>query len=400
LSKATSAPAKDSLAGKLLDAIRTVLPDPGRTYALHEPEFAGREKEYLNRCVESTMVSSVGPHVEKFERALADYTRAKHAVAVVNGTAALHISLKLAGVRPGEEVLAPALTFAATANAVSYCGAIPHFVDSEEATLGVDAGKLADHLRSTTEQIAGQCVNRTTGRIIRSLLPVHTFGHPVNLEGMLKIAHDFHLVLVEDAAESMGSFFQGHHTGTFGLCGILSFNGNKILTTGGGGAILTHQDELARKARHLTTTAKIPHPWEYRHDEIGFNYRMPNLNAALGCAQLERLETLLEQKRRLTVLYRQALAGAGDLRLMEEPGGCRSNYWLQTLLLAPERNSQLVEILQRLHEEKILARPAWHPLHHAPQFIGCPRMNLDTAESLARRIINLPSSPSLAELPR
>jgi aminotransferase in exopolysaccharide biosynthesis len=400
LSKTTQAPAKDFLVEKILGAVRAVLPDPRRTYALHEPEFSGKEKEFLHRCVETTMVSSVGPHVERFERALEQYTRAKHAVAVVNGTAALHIALKLAGVRPGEEVLVPTLTFAATANAVSYCGAIPHFVDSEAATMGVDAGKLADHLRATTEQIAGQCVNRTTGRIIRSLLPVHTFGHPVNLEGMLKIAHDFHLALVEDAAESMGSLYQGHHTGTFGLCGTLSFNGNKILTTGGGGAILTHQDELARKARHLTTTAKIPHPWEYRHDEIGYNYRMPNLNAALGCAQLERIENLLEKKRKLTTLYLQALAGIEDLRLMEEPGGCRSNYWLQTLLLAPERNSQLVEILQRLHKEKILARPAWNPLHHAPPFLECPRMNLDMAESLARRIINLPSSPSLAELPR
>lgn len=397
LSKTTSAPIKNSLPGKLLEAIRSVLPDAGRTYALHEPEFSGKEKEFLHRCVETTMVSSVGPHVERLERALEQYTRAKHAVAVANGTAALHIALKLAGVQPGDEVLVPTLTFAATANAVAYCGAVPHFVDSEESTLGVDAGRLMEHLQAQTENRNGRCINRKTQKVIRALLPVHTFGHPVNLDGMLKIAHDFNLVLVEDAAESLGSLYQGHHTGTFGLLGTLSFNGNKIITTGGGGAILTHQDELARKARHLTTTAKIPHPWEYRHDEIGYNYRMPNLNAALGCAQLEKIESFLERKRKLTGRYREALAGMDEVRLVEEPGGSRSNYWLQTLILAPAEEGCLPEILKQLHSAGILARPAWTPLHQSRPFASCPRMELAVAESLSRRILNLPSSPGLAE---
>jgi aminotransferase in exopolysaccharide biosynthesis len=396
LSKTTQAPAKNFLAEKILAAVRAVLPDPRRTYALHEPEFSGKEKEFLNRCVETTMVSSVGPHVERFARALEQYTGAKHAVAVVNGTAAIHIALKLAGVQPGDEVLVPSLTFAATANAVAYCGAVPHFVDSEETTLGVDAGRLMEHLQAHTENRNGRCIHRKTQKVIRALLPVHTFGHPVNLDGMLKIAHDFNLVLVEDAAESLGSLYQGHHTGTFGLLGTLSFNGNKIVTTGGGGAILTHQDELARKARHLTTTAKIPHPWEYRHDEIGYNYRMPNLNAALGCAQVEKIESFLERKRKLFLLYREALADLEDVRLLEEPGGCRSNYWLQTVLLPSAQEEVLSGVLQTLRGAGILARPAWNPLHFSPQFAACPRMDLQVAESLARRILNLPSSPGLA----
>ena len=257
------------LADKVIKAIQSVV---GLSpVALHEPIFNGNEWLYVKDCLDTNFVSSVGKYVDRFERVLEEYTGAKHVVAVVNGTAALHIALILAGVKSGDEVLAPALTFVATANAISYCGASPHFVESNERTLGVDAEKLREYLTNHTEQHASQCVNKVTGRVIRAVVPMHTFGHPVDLEAMLAIACDFNIALVEDAAESLGSYYYGKHTGTFGLLGTLSFNGNKIVTTGGGGAILTDNTALARRAKHITTTAKMPHIWEYRHDEIGFN---------------------------------------------------------------------------------------------------------------------------------
>ena len=283
---------------QVISALRAVIGQ--KCAVLHEPNFSGNEWLYLKECLDSTFVSSVGKFVDRFEVDLAAFTGAKHAVAVVNGTAALHIALKLVGVNTGDEVLIPALTFVATANAVTYCGATPHFVDSEEKTLGVDAVKLRDYLEHHTEQRAGQCINSTTGKVIRALVPMHTFGHPVDLDRVMAVAHDFNLALVEDAAESLGSYYHGRHTGTFGLMGTLSFNGNKTITTGGGGAILTDDAELARHAKHLTTTAKLPHAWEYRHDEIGYNYRMPNINAALGCAQLEQLPAILEYIKELS----------------------------------------------------------------------------------------------------
>ena len=258
-----------SLSDQVIAAIQTIIgTEPA---VLHQPSFKGNEWLYLKECLDSTFVSSVGKFVDRFEADLATFTGSKYAVAVVNGTAALHIALKLAGVNVGDEVLIPALTFVATANAVTYCGATPHFIDCEERTLGIDVTKLRNYLQNHTEQRAGQCVNRATGRIIQAIVPMHTFGHPSDLDGLLAVAYDFNLALVEDAAESLGSYYHGQHTGTFGLMGTLSFNGNKTITTGGGGAILTNNPELARHAKHLTTTAKQPHAWEYRHDEIGYN---------------------------------------------------------------------------------------------------------------------------------
>jgi perosamine synthetase len=301
---------------------------------LHQPSFNGNEWHYLKECLDSTFVSSVGKFVDHFEQGLAEFTGAKHAVAVVNGTAALHIALKLAGVISGDEVLIPSLTFVATPNAVSYCNATPHFVDCEERTLGIDAGKLRDYLTNHTDQRGGQCINRATGRVIQALVPMHTFGHPVDLEALMAVARDFNLALVEDASESLGSAYLGQHTGTFGLLGTLSFNRNKTITTGGGGAILTNDTMLARHVKNLITTAKLSHAWEYRHDEIAYNYRLPNLNAALGCAQLEQLPTML-------------------------------------------------------------SRPAWILMHEIDQFKKCPRMDLSMAQSLSQRLINIPSSSSL-----
>jgi aminotransferase in exopolysaccharide biosynthesis len=321
---------KTQLTDQVLAAIRRVVGFDA--VVLHEPNFNGNEWLYLKECLDSTFVSSVGKFVDRFETDLCNYTGAKHVVAVVNGTAALHIALKLAGVRGGDEVLVPALTFVATANAIAYCDALPHFVDSEIKTLGIDAVKLRNYLLENTEQCSGQCVNRVTGRVIRAIVPMHTFGHPVDLSGLLAIARDFNIALVEDAAESLGSHYCGQHTGTFGLLGTLSFNGNKTITTGGGGAILTNNAELARHAKHLTTTAKLPHLWEFKHDEIGYNYRLPNLNAALGCAQLEQLPAKLTAKRILFERYQASFSEVVGVKLMNEPAQCQSNYWLQTLL--------------------------------------------------------------------
>lgn len=364
--------------------------------ALHEPSFSGNEWIYLKECLDSTFVSSVGKFVDRFEYQLTEYTGAKHAVAVVNGTAALHIALKLAGVKTGDEVLIPALTFIATANAVTYCNALPHFVDSQVATLGVDPIKLRDYLLSHTRQSSNQCINIATGRIIRALVPMHTFGHPVDIDGLLGVAHDFNIALVEDAAESLGSFYHGQHTGTFGLMGTLSFNGNKTITTGGGGAILTNNAELARHAKHLTTTAKLPHAWEFCHDEIGYNYRLPNLNAALGCAQLEQLSEKLSDKKRLFDHYKIFFEQVKGLRLMSEPVKCQSNYWLQTLLLDIGNEDERNPILQATNYAGFMTRPAWRTMDELTPFKDCPQMDLAVAKSLVRRIINIPSSSHLA----
>jgi len=363
--------------------------------ALHEPQFEGNERSYLRECIDSTFVSSVGKFVDRFEADLATFTGARHAVAVANGTAALHVAFRLAGVVGGDEVLIPALTFVATANAVTYAGATPHFIDSDERTLGACPVALREYLDSVAEVHSGQCVNRKTGRVIRVLAPMHTFGHPVDIEGMLSIAHDFRLALVEDAAESLGSTVGARHTGTFGLMGTSSFNGNKTITTGGGGAIFTNDETLGKRAKHLTTTAKLPHRWEYTHDEVGYNYRMPNLNAALGCAQLERLPQMLAAKRRLYERYAEAFADVPGTRIVAEPTGCRSNYWLQTLVLDPAVEHERDAVLAATNDAGYMTRPAWTLMHRLIPYAGCPAMNLSVAESLGRRIINIPSSSFL-----
>lgn len=385
--------AQTSLVGEIVHAISSVTGD--RTVALHEPIFAGNEWSYLKECLDTTFVSSVGKFVDRFEVDLAAFTGARYAIAVVNGTAALHTALLLAGVGPGDEVLVPALTFVATAAAVTYCGATPHFVESEERTLGVDPAALTAYLRTISELRDGVCVNRNTGRPIRALVPMHTFGHPVDINALLSICLEFNLALVEDAAESLGSYYHGRHTGTFGLMGTLSFNGNKTITTGGGGAILTNDANIAQRAKHMTTTAKVPHRWEFVHDSIGYNYRMPNINAALGCAQLEQLPSFLESKRRLYERYAAAFAGMRSCRLFGEPEGCKSNYWLQTLILDESAAVQREDILSATNDAGLMTRPPWRLMPTMAPYETCPRMELDVAESLQRRLINLPSSASL-----
>ena len=379
-----------TLSREILTAIQNAI---GKQSAvLHEPRFSGNESKYIQECIDSTYVSSVGKFVDRFEEELSDYTGAKHVVAVVNGTAALHVSLMITGVEPGDEVLVPALSFVATANAVRYCGAEPHFVDCDERTLGMDPEALRTYLKAISEQLSGICVNRNTGCSIRAMVPVHIFGHPCDLDGLLAVAREFNLVLIEDAAESLGSTYQGQHTGTFGLIGTLSFNGNKTITTGGGGAILLDDPNLAKRAKHLSTTAKLPHRWEYLHDEVGYNYRMPNLNAALGCAQLEQLPEFLESKRRLFGRYQKAFHSIPQIRLFSEPEGSHSNYWLQTLLLEESVVDQREEILESTNSVGLMIRPVWKLLHKLAPYSYSPSSSLPVAESLEQRVINLPSS--------
>ena len=380
----------------VIAALRTALSRKHGDIAIHEPWFIGNEWGYVRDCLDTGWVSSSGKYVDRFEADLVAYTGAKHAVAVVNGTAALHICLKLAGVQPGDEVVIPALTFIATANAVSYCGATPHFADSANATLGLDPDKLSDYLGDIAEVRGDTCINRKTGATIRAVVPMHTFGHPVEIERLLEVAARFRLEVVEDAAESLGSFYKDRHTGTFGMVSALSFNGNKVVTTGGGGAMLTNDDTLARHAKHLSTTARLPHKWSFIHDEVGYNYRLPNINAALGCAQLEQLPGFVRRKRELAAAYRNALAGVSGLSFFTEPACARSNYWLNALVLDQASAGYRDGLLDAFNAQGIMARPVWTLMHRLPMYQSCPRMPLGTAEDLERRLINIPSSPFLA----
>lgn len=363
---------------------------------LHEPTFIGNEQKYVSDCIKTGWVSSVGKYVDKFERLLAEFTGVKRAVVVVNGTAALHIALKIVGVQPNDEVLIPSLTFVATGNAVVYCGAVPHFVDVSETTLGIDPFKLEDYLKDIAIVKNNVCVNKQTGKIIRAVVPMHTFGHPVDLDPLLDICGRWNLIMVEDAAESLGSYYKGIHTGNFGKAAAMSFNGNKIITTGGGGAILTNDEKLADYAKHLTTTAKLPHRWKYEHDEIGYNYRMPNINAALGCAQFEQLEDLIEKKRQLASKYEQLIEDYDGIKLFKEPEFARSNYWLQTLIF-DEKMYDINQVLETLNNHNVMSRPVWKPLHLLNPFQNYPKSDLSVTEKLQYQIVNVPSSPYLGE---
>jgi perosamine synthetase len=380
---------------KIVQALQSVLPAGHAQVALHEPSFKGNEWTYVKECLDTGWVSSVGKFVDRFESQLAEYTGAKRAVAVVNGTAALHMCLLLAGVKPGDEVIVPTLTFVATANAVAYCGAIPHFADSEEKTLGLDPAKLEAYLLDAGDLRADGCYNRKTGKRIKAVVPMHTFGHPVDMDPLMSLCERFKLEVIEDAAESLGSLYKGKHTGTLGRLAALSFNGNKTITTGGGGAILTNDEELGRLAKHLTTTARVQHQWSFVHDRIGYNYRLPNINAALGCAQMEQLPHFLEQKRTVAERYEEALAGMNGVRFFAEPNFSRSNYWLNALLLETKHRDSRDELLELTNRAGITTRPAWTLMHRLPMFSTCPRMDLAIAESLEQRLINIPSSACL-----
>ena len=380
---------------EVVAAIRSVLPASEDRVALHEPWFSGNEWKYVRECIDTGWVSSAGKYVDRFEQKLAEYTGVARAVAVCNGTAALHMCLKLVGVTAADEVLIPALTFVATANAVAYCGATPHFVDSEETSLGLDAVKLRAYLAEIADVSGGRCFNRSTGARIAAVVPMHTFGFPVDLDALAETCQEFSIPMVEDAAESLGSFYKGRHTGAFGKVSALSFNGNKIITSGGGGAILTNDVELGAAAKHLTTTARLPDRRTFVHDEVGYNYRMPNLNAALGCAQLEQLPSFVLHKRNLAQRYRRALANIGGVRFVVEPAGTESNYWLNCLLVESGREEDRDLLLDATNESGIMTRPAWRLMHKLPMYASCPHMDLSVAEKLEATIVNIPSSAFL-----
>jgi len=365
--------------------------------ALHEPNFRGNEYKYVKDCLETGWVSSVGAYVDRFEKKVAQFTGSAHAIAVMNGTAALQLACKLVGVGAQHEVLVPTLTFVGTANAVCYLGAIPHFVESSETTLGIDPEKLREHLERIGKKEAGTLTNKNTGRTISALILMHTYGHPAEIAPIQEICEEFGIELIEDAAESLGSFYRGRHTGTFGKVAAISFNGNKTITCGGGGIILTQDEHLAKKAKHLSTTAKVPHPYEFKHDEVGYNFRLPNINAAIGCGQLEVLPEYLDQKRQLANEYNSRFEKLEGLRFFTEPEDCKSNYWLNTVILNPETATLRDLILEKINSAGIQIRPTWTLMHQLPMYEDCPRMeSLATTENLAKRILNLPSSPFLA----
>jgi perosamine synthetase len=378
---------------EFLAVLKSVLGESGSSpIALHEPNIGQRENELVSKCLASGWVSSVGEYISEFEQGLAKFTNSKHAIAVVNGTAALHLALHSVGVKPGDEVLVPTLSFVATANAVSHCGAIPHFVDSDPETLGLDPLALREYLRANASLRDGELHNTSTSRRISAVVPMHTFGHPMQIEALIDVAKEFNLVVVEDAAESIGSYVGGTHTGTFGRCSSLSFNGNKTITTGGGGAILTNDSGLAQRIRHLATTAKMPHDYEYIHDAVAFNYRMPNINAALGCAQLSRLDDFLSAKRVLAGKYAEGFSSARSMQFVAEPHGTTSNYWLNTIRLNEPDLSLRDELLVAARANGYMCRPAWNLLHTLPMYESSPRAKLPVAQNLWQSLINIPSS--------
>jgi aminotransferase in exopolysaccharide biosynthesis len=356
---------------------------------LHAPVFSGKEREYVADTIESTFVSSVGAYVDRFEHDMAAYTASPRAVATMNGTAALHIALLLAGVKAGELVITQPLTFVATCNAIAYCSAEPVFVDVDRHTLGMSPTALSDWLQEYAHvDTDGLCRTKSSGRIVRACVPMHTFGHPADLDGLLAVCKQWNITLVEDAAESLGSYYKGRHTGTFGEIGTLSFNGNKIMTTGGGGMILSNE-EIGSRAKHLTTTAKKPHPYEYIHDEIGYNYRLPNLNAALGCAQLEQLESFIANKRILAARYKDILKNT-RLQFVSEPAECRSNYWLNAVIC--ENREHRDALLKATNDSGVMTRPIWALMNNLSMYTQSHKGDLSTAEWLEARIVNLPSN--------
>jgi len=383
---------QDNPAEHILERLQGLLPAQ-RPIALHEPALQANAWEKVKDCLDSGWVSSVGAYVDAFEQGLAGYTGIPHAVATVNGTAALHTCLLLAGVVPGDEVLLPALTFVGTANPVAAMGAVPHFVDCARDTLGVDPAALAAYLEGIAEQRDGQCHNRNSGRPIRALIVVHVLGQIADMPALRELADRYGLKLIEDAAEALGSFRDDRHAGCWGDLSALSFNGNKIITTGGGGAVLTRDPELGRHAKHLTTTAKLPHPWAFEHDEVAFNYRLPNLNAALGVAQLEQLPQLLAAKRALAAAYQEAFANLPGATLFREPAGGRSNYWLNLLLL--DDPTARDPLLQAAQEQGLQLRPFWTPLNRLRMYRDCPAMPLPVSDELFARGVCLPSSAQL-----
>ena len=361
---------------------------------LSVPKFIGNEKKYLNECIDTTFVSSVGKFVDRFENDMAAYTGAKKAVVCVSGTNALHMAMMLVGVERDDEVLTQALTFIATCNAISYIGAHPVFLDVDKSTMGLSPDAVKAWLVKNAEIRDGQCYNKNTGRRVKACVPMHTFGHPVRIEELVNICAEWHIELVEDAAESIGSKYKGKHTGLFGKVGALSFNGNKTITTGGGGMLLFMDEELGALAKHLTTQAKVPHRWEFKHDHIGYNYRMPNINAALGCAQLEHLDEFIADKRATAAAYADYFKTMDNIDFFTEPENCFSNYWLNVVMLK-DRDAQQA-FLQETNDNGVMTRPIWELMNRLPMFENCEHDSLENTIWFADRVVNIPSSVRLS----
>jgi perosamine synthetase len=373
---------------EIIDFIKSIF-NKKKFIPLHEPKFVGNEKRYLNKCIESTFVSSVGKFVDEFEEKIAKYTGAKYAIATTNGTSALHVSLILAGVEQDDEVITQSLNFVASTNAISYCRAKPIFIDVDKATMGLAPEALRSFLQKNTKIKNKKCINKKTKKIIRACVPMHSYGHPCRIDEIKKILKEYHIFLIEDSAESLGSFYKKKHTGTFGKLGVISFNGNKIITAGGGGCIITNDKILAKKAKHITTTAKIPHKWDFNHDLIGYNYRMPNLNAALLVAQLENLNSFLRSKRELAKRYK-AFFKKIDCKFFEEPAYCRSNYWLNVIIL--KNKMMRDQFLEKTNSNGVMTRPIWILMNKLPMFKNAQCDNLKNSKWLFRRAVNIPSS--------
>jgi aminotransferase in exopolysaccharide biosynthesis len=380
---------------KITDFIHDLYQQPDFV-PLATPLFIGNEKKYLNDCIDTTFVSSVGAYVDRFEKDIAKYTGCKYAVVTASGTTALHMALMLSGVKRDDEVLTQALTFVATCNALSYIGAYPVFIDVDRDTMGLSPKAVREWCTKNGELKNGELYNKHTGRRVHACIPMHTFGHPVHLDELVEVCKEFHLKLVEDAAESIGSLYKGRHTGTFGLVGALSFNGNKTITTGGGGMMLFEDEDLAKLGKHLTTQAKVPHRWEFKHDHIGYNYRMPNINAALGCAQLEHIEQYVTSKRATAKSYEEFFRNIPDIEFFVDSRGTRSNYWLNAIILKDHNAQQ--EFLEYSNDHGIMTRPVWELMPRLPMFKNCEHDELKNTIFFADRVVNIPSSVKLKGL--
>ncbi len=364
-------------------------------YNLHEPELNFRDLHHLNQCFKSGMISTAGKYVTKFENEIKKTTKSKYVVSVTSGTVGLFISLKVLNIKKNDEVIVPAITFVATANAVAQCDAIPHFADIENTTFGIDATKLDKYLSKATYIKKNICYNRKTKKIIRAIIPVHIFGHPCKIDQIIKVAKKYKLAVIEDAAEAIGSFYKKRHVGNFGAIGVLSFNGNKIITCGGGGAVITNNKILYKKIKHICSTAKVNHPYRYIHDEIAYNFRLPAINAALGYAQILRLKKLITKKTKLYKIYKKIFSNINDVDIVNSPKNCSSNFWLQTIRLSNDAKKFKTKIIKECQLAGLKVRPLWDILPKLRMYKNCPSMNLDNSKKAYDTVINIPSSSSI-----
>jgi len=382
---------KNSLNNKISKIIKKVTNEGSAK--LHEPLFVGKENQYLKDCIKTTFVSTSGKYIKRFEEKIKKFTGAKHVIAVVNGTVALHMALRVLGVKPRDEILVPSLTFVGTANAIKHCNATPHFIDSDLISLGICLSNLETHLQKISIKRGKHVYNKNTGRRIFAVIPVHVYGHIINMRKLKQISKKFNLKILEDAAEALGSFYMGKHAGTMGDAGIISFNANKVITTGGGGAVLTGSSYLANQVRHLTSTAKLQHPWKFIHNKVGWNYRMPNINAALGCAQIEKINIILKYKKKITKKYQKEFKSLSGFTFVKQPKGCSSNYWLNTIKASNSTIEERDKLLKKLNNNYYECRPTWNLLHKLPMYRLCPKSTLYNSEKLEKKLITLPSSP-------